>query len=122
VSRLRKQVRSGAARKGSPSRHGRKFKVGGRVRIIEIPEDLKSPDYDSKHDTEEPKFRTAELFRFCIGREFTVQGFGRYGHVELDVSDDDPGVRKKFGKSHTIWIEPEFLEQVSTRKKMQRGK
>jgi hypothetical protein len=40
-----------------------------------------------------------------------VRGFGRYGHVELDVSDDS-GVRKKFGKYDTIWIEREFLERV----------
>ncbi len=57
--------------------------------------------------------RTAELFRFCLDREFTVCGFGRYGHIELSVSDDDPKVRKKFGKFNTIWIEPEFLKLIS---------
>lgn len=55
--------------------------------------------------------RTAELFRFCVGRVFRVYGFDRYGNVELRVSNSS-AVRKKFGKWHTIWCEPEFLKLV----------
>ncbi len=78
--------------------------------MIDIPEDLKDPDFDAKHDTEEPKLRTAELFRLCVGRVFTVFGFGRHGHVELRVGNS-PAVRKA-GMSGWIWIEPEFLKLV----------
>jgi uncharacterized protein YifN (PemK superfamily) len=42
---------------------------------------------------------------------FTVYGFGRYGHIELEAGRNRE-VRKKFGRSGTIWIEPEFLKQV----------
>lgn len=102
--------KAGAARKGSPVRHRGSFKIGDRVRVVDIPVDLKDPDYDMK-DSDYQEMRTAELFRFCLGREFTVYGFGRYGHVELHVGKSPP-VRKRFGWSHTIWIEPEFLKRV----------
>ena len=112
MKRVSKRVRDGAARKSSPSRHGRKFRPGDRVRIIEIAHTLKDPDYDRKHDKEEPKLRTGELFRFCLGREFTVRGH-QHDWIELDASED-PAVRKKFGKYNTIWSEPEFLKRVRT--------
>ena len=104
---------SGAARKSSPSYLKSNFKIGDRVRVLDIAEDLKDPDYDLKYDIEEPRFRTGELFRFCLGRVFTTYGFGRYGHVELQVSRS-PAVRKR-GFSGTIWIEPEFLKRVGSR-------
>jgi len=61
--------------------------------------------------------RTSELFRLCVGREFKVRGFDQYGYVELCPSDD-PKVRKEFGHSHSIWIEPEFLEITKLGKKL----
>ena len=115
-----KAAKSGAARKSSPTYLRSNFKMRDRVRILDIPEDLKDPNYDLKHDTEEHKFQTGELFRFCLGRVFTVYGFGRYGHVELQVHRS-PAVRKK-GFSGTIWIEPEFLKRVSKKKEAKRGK
>jgi len=105
-----KQVRGGAARKGSPIYLESNFKIGDRVRIIDIPEDTKDPKTDLKSN-EAREMRTAELFRFCLGCEFTVYGFGRYGHVELRVGKNRE-VRKKFGWSDTIWIEPKFLQRV----------
>ena len=106
-----KEVRGGAARKSSPKYLKSNFEVGDRVRVLDIPGDLKDPNYDAKHDDgEEWKMRTGELFRFCVGRVFTVYGFGRYGHVELRV-DRSPVVRRN-GFSGTIWIEPEFLKLV----------
>lgn len=41
---------------------------------------------------------TPRVFREALGRRFRVEGFDRYGFVELKVTKDD-----------TIWIEPEFL-------------
>jgi len=106
----KKRNGNGAARKSSPKAHAAKLKVGDRIRIIEISEDLKDSNYDSKN-AERREMRTAELFRFCLGREFLIRGFDRYEFIELEVSDD-PAVRKKFGKFQTIWCEPEFLVRV----------
>ena len=101
-----KRRATGAARKGSSSR---KLKIGDRVRIVDIPSGFKDPNCDV-NDEVFREMRTAELFRFCLGREFVIQDFGRYGHADLSV-DHDPAVRKKFGLN-TIWIEPRFLERI----------
>jgi hypothetical protein len=104
-----------AARKGSSSR----LKVGDRVRIIDIPSGFKDPKFDLK-DAEHRAMRTAELFRFCLGREFVIQEFGKYRHADLSV-DEDRAVRKKFGLN-TIWIEPEFLERIEVGGRKAAGK
>ena len=63
--------------------------------------------------------RTGELFRFCVGRKFVIQGFNRYGYLELQV-DDDPVVKRKFGLN-SIWVEPQFVELISkTRRRVDR--
>jgi hypothetical protein len=98
------------ARKNRLTRRRLGLEIGDRVRITDISSDLKDPSYDRK-DAEHREMRTAELFRFCLGREFTVKGFGRYGFVELDPGANRV-VRRKFGRYQTIWIEPEFLKRV----------
>jgi len=103
-----------AARKGGPVRWQQSFKIGDRVQIVDIPEDLKDPAYDSK-DSDRREMRTAELFRFCLGRMFPVEGFGQYGHVELEVGKNR-AVSKRFGRWQTIWMEPEFLKRVASSK------
>jgi hypothetical protein len=108
-----KRKTTGAARKGSSSR---RLKIGDRVRIIDISSDLKDPNYDLNHE-ECREMRTAELFRFCLGREFAIHDFDQYGNAELWVGED-PKVRKKFGDSHWIWVEPECLERIT----LSRGK
>ncbi len=106
-----KRKATGAARKSS---FPRKLKIGDQVRISDISSDLKDLDYDLKHD-ECRDMRTAELFRFCLGREFVIHDFDRYGNAELHVGED-PAVRKKFGRSHWIWVEPEYLERIRVSK------
>jgi hypothetical protein len=101
---------SGAAAKRQP----RPFAIGDHVRIMDISADLKAQNHDLKN-AEYQDMRTAELFRFCVGRVFTVYGFDRYGNVELHVGNSS-AVRERFGKWHTIWSEPEFLKLVSKRK------
>jgi hypothetical protein len=110
VTPARKRGKNGAARKSSPTYLESDFKVGDRVLVIDIPEDTKNPKADLK-SPEAREMRTAALFRFCLGKTFTVYGFGRYGHVELRAGQNRE-VRKKFGWSHTVWIEPEFLKRV----------
>lgn len=106
------------ARKNRRMRRRLGLEIGDRVRITDISSDLKDPSYDLK-DAEHREMRTAELFRFCLGRVFTIYGFGRYGHVELEVSKS-PVVRKKFGLN-TIWIEPEFLKPVRKGKSLKKA-
>jgi hypothetical protein len=107
-----RKAKIGAVRKGQPRRLRRKFQIGDRARFVDIPESMKDPSYDTKSD-DHHEMRTAELFRFCAGRVFTVYGFDRYGNVELHVGNS-PAVRRKFGKWHTIWSEPEFLKRVGS--------
>ena len=99
----------GAARKGSPSRRNEDLTAGDRVRVLDVPANLKAPGYDTK-DADRREMRTAELFRFCLGREFTVRGFDKFGYVELEVHKNR-AVRAEFGLN-TIWIEPELLKRV----------
>jgi hypothetical protein len=110
-----KRTKVRAARTSSPSLHSPALKIGDRVQIIDISEYLKDPNYDFK-DEGYQEMRTAELFRFCIGREFTIRGFDKYGHVEIDASANR-SVKKEFGKYHTIWSEPEFVKLVGSTKK-----
>ena len=103
-----------AVRKGGPYDVRHDFRTEDRVRVCDCPLEFKDPGY-----RDEPELRTAELFRFCMGRKFVIRGFGRYGHIELQV-DDDPAVEKKFGLN-SIWIEPTFLRLVNkTRRKVER--
>ncbi len=95
-----------AVRKGGPRALRHDFRSGDRVRIIDIARELKDPDYK-----DDPQMRTAELFRFCLGRRFTISGFDQYGFVELQV-DRDPEAKRKFGLNW-IWMEPQYLELVS---------
>jgi hypothetical protein len=71
-------------------------------------------------DAEHREMRTGELFRFCLGREFAIRDFGRYGTIELEVGANR-AVRKEFGKYHTIWMEPEFLKVVRKKRTTKGG-
>ena len=103
-----------AVRKGGPYDVRHAFRTGDGVRVSDVPAGFKDPEYG-----DDLEMRTGELFRFCVGRKFVIRGFGRYGHIELQV-DDDPAVKKKFGLN-SIWIEPTFLELVTkTRRKVER--
>jgi hypothetical protein len=108
----------GAAQKNRRTRRKLELEIGDRVRIIDISSDLKDPKYDAKDDKDWP-MRTGELFRFCLGREFTIRDFGKYSTVELEAGANRD-VRKKFGKYHTIWMEPEFLKIVRKKSKTRR--
>jgi hypothetical protein len=70
----------------------RKFRVGDKVKVIGIPTLSISREL-------EDELGTKELFKNMLGRVYTVQGFDRYGHIELHPKR----------MSH-VWIEPEFLK------------
>ena len=113
-----KRVTERFARKNRLARRRIGLEIGDRIRILDIPPYLKNPSYDLK-DADHREMRTAELFRFCLGREFTVQDFGRYGTVELDAGANR-AVRKEFGKYQTIWLEPEQLKVVRKKRATKR--
>jgi hypothetical protein len=67
------------------------FRVGDWVRVVQIPSDLRDPAGIS----------TPKVFERAKGRTFRIEGFDRYGNIELVVT-----------KRHTIWIEPGFVVRV----------
>ncbi len=77
------------------------LKVGDRVRIVRAP-----PSVGREIPAE-----TLELFKRCVGHIFRVDGFDEYGHLELNVADE--GSQAPDYSTHTIWIEPEFVEIIT---------
>jgi AraC-like DNA-binding protein len=77
---------------------GRKLRKGDWARLIALPSDLnKSPAH------------VRRVFRRALGLTFRVDGFGRYGHVELDLT-------KKVAHLEFIWVEPNLLRRTRTRR------
>lgn len=75
-----------------------KLKIGCKVRVLEIPDDL----------TDACEIGTPRVFRESLGKVFRIQGFDDYGYVEVRVSNSD-----------VIWIEPHFLVRVKEKRKTQ---
>jgi hypothetical protein len=73
------------------------MKVGSKVRVIGIPDDLE--DY--------PDFPTKSTFEKCIGHEFVIAGFNENGMAELGIQSLTGSAGEK------IWIEQRFLELIS---------
>jgi hypothetical protein len=77
------------------------MKIGARVRIIGVPDQL-PPDGDADG------LNKTSLFRRCVGQVFPIVAFNAAGHVELEVGE-------LLGESpymSSIWIEPRFLALV----------
>ena len=82
----------------------RPFNIGDVIRIMRIP-----PVVQSNSPPE-----TRRLFKQALGSTFVVRGFGRYGHIELDVSKIEP--------LNTIWIEPDCVQLFRRRSMRHRHK
>ena len=74
------------------------FRIGDLVKVVQIPPDL----------NDAAGIDTPELFQRVVGKTLRIDGFERYGHLELNVLDD--GSQASDYCHHTIWIEPEFVE------------
>jgi hypothetical protein len=74
------------------------FRVGDLVKVIQVPPDL----------SDAAGIGTPELFQQVLGKTLRIDGFGRHGHLELNVLDD--GSQAPDYCHHTIWIEPEFVK------------
>lgn len=79
--------------------------VGNLVRVTRMSTSLVG-------HTEEHLQETVALFERCIGHVLRIEGFGHWGGLELNVSDD--GSQASNYCYHTIWIEPECVELVAT--------
>ena len=82
------------------------YQIGDQVRINTVPPYLYRDDPIDKE--------TAEFFERCLGKVFSVEGFDENGQLELWATEKG-NRRKAFRglKTHTIWIEPEFVERIS---------
>lgn len=76
----------------------RAFKISDMVTVTQAPPEL----------NDAAAIGTPELFGRVVGKTLRVDGFGRYGHLELNVLDD--GSQAPDSCHHTIWIEPEFVK------------
>jgi len=74
------------------------FRVGDLVKVVRVPPGL--------HDA--ASIGTPQLFQRVVGKTLRIDGFGEFGHLELNVLDD--GARAPDYCHHTIWVEPEFVE------------
>src|SRR5689334_5192944 len=74
------------------------LKIGDRVRVVGLPAGLIDGE-----------LKTRTIFRLCLGKVFPVRGFQKRW-VELWVGK----VVGKRPRTEQIWIEPEYVETVSS--------
>ena len=72
----------------------RKLKIGDKIRVV----GYRSPKYPPGFVDD---MGTEDLFKSMVGRRYTVRGFDRYGHVELQPK-----------RLHTVWIERDLIALV----------
>jgi hypothetical protein len=73
------------------------MRIGSKVRLVGVPDGLE--DY--------PDMPTKTTFEKCVGHEFVIAGFNDVGMAELAIQSVTGN------KGETIWVEVQFLEQVS---------
>jgi tRNA(Ile)-lysidine synthase len=79
------------------------FKLGQKIRVVSLP-DLSDLAPDTK---DRP---TRSLFAKCVGKVLRIDGFNKYGLLELNVLDN--GTQAPNYCHHTIWIEPEHVRPI----------
>jgi hypothetical protein len=78
------------------------FEVGQVVRMIKIPPAL----------SDSAGLDTQGVFERALVMTFRVDAIDQHGHLELVVAEQRPS--QSTYESDTIWIEPEFVELVSS--------
>ena len=71
-----------------------KLKIGDKIRVIGYRPCKYPPGVVDELGTE-------ELFKSMVGRRYTVRGFDKYGHIELQPK-----------RLHYVWIEPDLVEAI----------
>ena len=77
----------------------RKFRVGDKVKVVGMSPVTFPPGVKDELGTE-------KLFKSMLGKVYTVQGFDRYGNVELHPK-----------RLSSVWVEPEFLKLRARKRK-----
>ena len=80
----------------------RPFKIGDKVRVNRLPVITFAPGVKDE-------LGTAKLFRYMLGKVYTVRGYDKYGFVELEPRR----------LQDTVWIEPDFLKLRAQNKQAQ---
>ena len=80
----------------------RPFKIGHKVRMNRLPVITFAPGVKDE-------LGTAKLFRYMLGKVYTVRGYDKYGFVELEPRR----------LQDTVWIEPDFLKLRAQNKQAQ---
>jgi len=70
----------------------RKFRVGDKVKVVGMSPVTFAPGVKDELGTE-------KLFKSMVRKVYTVQGFDRYGYVELHPK-----------RLNSVWVEPESLK------------
>jgi hypothetical protein len=78
------------------------FKAGDLVRVVKIPPAL----------SDSAGIGTPGVFERALGKTFRVDTVSQHGHLQLVVAERRPS--QTTYESDTIWIEPEFVEPVSS--------
>ena len=78
-----------------------KFRIGDKVKVVGMSPVTFPPGFKDDLGTE-------KLLKSMLGKVYTVQGFNRYGYVELQPR-----------RMEWVWVEPEFL-LLKTRARKQR--
>ncbi len=81
---------------------GRSLEIGDWVRIIDLPPTISDLPVE-----------TRKVFGKSLGNTFKIEGFGRYGHLELEVWK-----KLKLEGMDTIYIEPFCVLRSRRRKKV----
>ena len=77
----------------------RKFQVGDKVKLVGMPPLTFAPGVKDE-------LGTKKLFKSMLGKVYTIQGFDRYGNVELHPK-----------RLNSVWVEPEFLNLRARKRK-----
>jgi hypothetical protein len=77
----------------------RKFHVGDKVKVVGMSPVTFPPGVKDEMGTE-------KLLKSMLGKVYTVQGFDRYGNVELHPK-----------RLNSVWVEPEFLTLRTIKRK-----
>jgi hypothetical protein len=73
-------------------------KIGDRVRLVAVPDELPPDDEPGALDT-------ISLFRRCLGSVFPVDGLNELGYTELEMGE----VNGRPPYMEWIWVEPRCL-------------
>ena len=77
----------------------RKFQVGDKVKLVGMPPLAFAPGVKDE-------LGTKKLIKSMLGKVYTVQGFDKYGNVELHPK-----------RLNSVWVEPEFLKLRARKRK-----